>query len=173
MDVHDKLDELAAALESARAVPMSASCVVNRSELLALVDQVRRMLPANLDRADALLDDAEAVIGQARHQAERIVADAQDERMRLVSDTEVLAQAEREAGRVVAAAESDAQRLRQGVDDYVDGKLANFEIVLTKTLEAVDRGREKIQGRRAVEELGDLSAPLPDLDLDHPDDAGR
>jgi cell division septum initiation protein DivIVA len=173
MDVHDKLDELAAALESARAVPMSASCMVNRTQMLALVDDVRRRLPGDLDRADALLDDAEAVIAEARHSAERIVADAHEERMRLVSETEVLAQAEREAGRIVAGAEADAHRLRQGVDDYVDGKLANFEIVLTKTLEAVDRGRAKIQGRRAVEELGDLSAPLPELDVDHPEDPGR
>lgn len=173
MDVHDTLDELAAALESARAVPMSASCMVNRSEVLGLVDEVRRRLPGDLARADTLLTDAEAVIAEARHSAERIVADAHEERMRLVSETEVLAQAEREAGRVVAAAEADARRLRQGVDDYVDGKLANFEIVLTKTLEAVDRGRAKIQGRRAVEELGDLSAPLPDLDVDRPDEPAR
>jgi len=171
MDVHDKLDELAAVLESARAVPMSASCVVNRAETLGLVEEIRRLLPAELDRADALLGDADAVLAQARHEGERIIADAHEERMRLVSDTEVLAQADREAGRVIAAAEADAQRLRDGVDDYVDGKLANFEIVLTKTLEAVDRGRQKIQGRRAVEELGDLSAPLPELDVDPRDGA--
>ena len=168
MDVHDKLDELAAVLESARAVPMSASCVVNRAETLALVDQIRGLLPADLERADQLLGDAEGVIAQARHEGERILADAHEERMRLVSETEVLAQADREAGRVLAAAEADAQRLREGVDDYVDGKLANFEIVLSKTLEAVDRGRQKLQGRRAVEELGDLSAPLPELDEAEP-----
>jgi cell division septum initiation protein DivIVA len=173
MDVHEKLDELAAAVEAARSVPMSASCVVNRAEVLDMVEGIRQLLPHDLDRADQLLGDAEGVIAQARHEAERIIADAHEERMRLVSQTEVLAQAEREAGRVVAAAEADAQRLRQGVDDYVDGKLANFEIVLTKTLEAVDRGRQKIQGRRAVEELGDLSAPLPDLDMDAPGDADR
>ncbi len=172
MDVHEKLDELAAALESARAVPMSSSCMVSRSDMLALVDEVRRLLPTDLTRADVLLGDAEQVIAQARHEGERIVADAQEERMRLVSQTEVLGQADREAGRIVASAEADAQRLRDGVDDYVDGKLANFEIVLTKTLEAVDRGRAKIQGRRAVEELGDLSAPLPDLDVGRTEEPG-
>ena len=35
--------------------------------------------------------------------------------------------------------------MRGEVDDYVDTKLANFEVVLDKTLAAVHRGREKLQ----------------------------
>ena len=38
MDVHDKLDELSALVEGARAMPMSASCVVNRAQVLDLLD---------------------------------------------------------------------------------------------------------------------------------------
>ena len=40
------------------------------------------------------------------------------------------------------------------VEDYVDAKLANFEIVLSKTLSAVERGREKLSGRHELERLG-------------------
>ena len=60
MEIHETLDELVQALESARAVPMSASCMVNRSEMLALLDKARRQLPADLTKADALLADAVA-----------------------------------------------------------------------------------------------------------------
>jgi hypothetical protein len=38
--------------------------------------------------------------------------------------------------------------MRSEVDDYVDAKLANFEIVLNKTLAAVLRGREKLSTRQ-------------------------
>ena len=82
--------------------------------------------------------------------------------MRLVSETEVQAQAEREAGRIIAGAEAEAERMQREIDDYIDAKLANFELVLTKTLEAVARGRDKIAGRRAVEELSGIA--LPDFD---------
>lgn len=164
MEIHDKLDELGDAIESARAVPMSASCMVNRADVLALLDQVRRQLPADLTRADALLADAEAVRSQARVQGEEIVAEAHVEKMRLVSATEVQAQAEREAGRIIAGAEAEADRMQREIDDYIDAKLANFELVLTKTLEAVARGRDKIAGRRAVEELAGISLPAFDDD---------
>ena len=39
--------------------------------------------------------------------------------------------------------------MRAEVDDYVDTKLANFEVVLDKTLAAVNRGRDKLRGRTA------------------------
>ena len=167
MEIHERLDELTGLVESARSVPMSASCVVNRTDLLALVDDIRRLLPIDLHRADSLLADADAVLAEARAQAEGLLAAGQDERMHLVSQTEVQAQAEREAGRIIATAEQEAERMQREVDDYIDSKLANFELVLSKTLEAVGRGRDKIQGRRAVEELSEIG--LPDLE-DNADD---
>ncbi len=137
MEIHERLDELTGLVESARSVPMSASCVVNRTDLLALVDDIRRLLPIDLHRADSLLADADAVLAEARAQAEGLLAAGQDERMHLVSETEVQAQAEREAGRILATAQQEAERRQREVDDYIDSKLANFELVLSKTLEAV------------------------------------
>jgi vacuolar-type H+-ATPase subunit H len=168
VEIHDKLDELSEVLESARAVPMSASCMVNREDLLARLDVIRGQLPADLARADSLLADAESVIATAHRQGDEIIAGAHDEKMRLVAETEVMAQAEREAGRIVAAAQTEAERVQREIDDYIDAKLANFELVLTKTLEAVARGRDKIAGRRAVEELSGIA--LPDFDEDQQDD---
>ena len=164
MEIHEKLDELIGLVESARSVPMSASCVVNRSEALAMLDEIRRLLPVDLQRADSLLSDADGVLAEARAQAEGIIAAGHDERMHLVSQTEVQGQAEREASRIIGAAEQETERMQREVDDYIDAKLANFEIVLSKTLEAVGRGRDKIQGRRAVDSLSEIG--LPDLEED-------
>jgi F0F1-type ATP synthase membrane subunit b/b' len=164
VEIHEKIDELIDLVEGARSVPMSASCVVNRSDVLDRLDEVRRLLPVDLQRADSLLADSHGVLAEAQGQAEGIVAAAHEERMQLVSQTEVQAQAEREAGRIIAAAEQETERMQREVDDYIDAKLANFELVLSKTLEAVARGRDKIQGRRAVEDLSQIG--LPELDED-------
>ena len=168
MDIHDSLDELAGLVEGARSVPMSASCVVNRAEVLALVDRIRSSLPATLQEADGLLSRREGVLADARDEAKAIIDAAHDERMRLVSDTEVLAQASLEGRRIVAGAEQEAAQMRQEIDDYVDAKLANFEIVLAKTSEAVRKGREKIAGRRAVDELAPLDSLAPESEQHQP-----
>jgi vacuolar-type H+-ATPase subunit H len=153
MDIHAKLDELTSAIETARAMPMSASCIVNRIEILERLDELRKMLPGELNTAQQILDDRSAVIAEGRVEAERIVEEARAERARMVAKTEIVREATREADSLVAAARSDTERMRVEIDDYVDGKLANFEVVLHKTLQAVEKGRAKISGRHEFDVL--------------------
>jgi hypothetical protein len=51
----------------------------------------------------------------------------------------------------------DPETLRHNADQYVDAKLGAFEAVLAKTLEAVGRGRQKLHGRIATDDLGALA----------------
>ncbi|MGY6024401.1 DivIVA domain-containing protein [Streptomyces spinosirectus] len=146
MDVQKKLDEIVAAVSSARSMPMSASCVVNRAELLAQLEEVRAALPGSLAQAQELIGDREQMVEQARQEAERIIQTAHAERGSLISDTEVARRSQNEAERILDEARREAEEIRAEADDYVDSKLANFEVVLTKTLGSVGRGREKLLG---------------------------
>ncbi|MFJ3866701.1 ATP synthase F0 subunit B [Streptomyces nigra] len=146
MDVQKKLDEIVSAVSSARSMPMSASCVVNRAELLSMLEEVREALPGSLAQAQELIGDREQMVEQARQEAERIIQGAHAERGSLVSGTEIARRSQAEADRILAEARQEAEEIRAEADDYVDSKLANFEVVLTKTLGSVGRGREKLLG---------------------------
>ncbi|WP_221353878.1 ATP synthase F0 subunit B [Streptomyces beigongshangae] len=146
MDVQKKLDEIVSAVSSARSMPMSASCVVNRAELLSLLEEVRQALPGSLAQAQELIGGREQMVEQARREAERIIESAHAERGSLISDTEVARRSQNEADRILAEARKEAEEVRAEADEYVDSKLANFEVVLTKTLGSVGRGREKLLG---------------------------
>ncbi|MFF9089523.1 cell division initiation protein [Streptomyces sp. NPDC014991] len=146
MDVQKKLDEIVTTVSGARGMPMSASCVVNRAELLALLEEVRQALPGSLAQAQELIGDREQMVEQARLEAERIIGNAHAERGSLISDTEIARRSQAEADRILAEARREAEEIRAEADDYVDSKLANFEVVLTKTLGSVGRGREKLLG---------------------------
>ena len=163
MDVHDKLDEISDLVEAARALPMSASCVVNRAQMLDLLDEVRAMLPESLAQADDVLADRHDIVADAQAQAAEIVARAQDDARVLVSEHEIYRVAVAEADAVRADADAEAQRMRRETDDYVDAKLANFEVALHKTIAAVQKGRDKIRGRADYDGLGDPvdTTPLP------------
>ncbi|MFF8286276.1 cell division initiation protein [Streptomyces albus] len=146
MDVQQKLDEIVATVGGARSMPMSASCVVNRAELLAMLDEVRQALPGSLAEAREVLGGREQVVAEAHQEAQRIIEAAQAERASLVSGTEVARHAQQEADRILAEARAEAESIRAEADDYVDSKLANFEVVLSKTIGSVERGREKLLG---------------------------
>ena len=146
-------------------MPMSASCVVNRSEVLAHLDELRSMLPTELASARRVIDDRSAVVAEGHGEAERIIEAAKAERARMIARTEVMKEASKEAEATLSSAQADSERMRQEIDDYVDSKLANFEVVLHKTLQAVEKGRAKISGRHELDALSDPGfdeAPLPD-----------
>ncbi|MFB7557853.1 cell division initiation protein [Streptomyces brevispora] len=147
MDVQKKLDEIVEAVGNARSMPMSASCVVNRADLLAMLEEVRQALPGSLAHAQELIGGREQLVEQARQEAGRIIETAHAERGSLISDTEIARRSQAEADRILGEARKDAEEIRAEADEYVDSKLANFEVVLTKTIGSVDRGREKLLGR--------------------------
>jgi hypothetical protein len=155
VDVHDKLDELIRIVEDARSMPMSASCIVNRGEVLGLLEEVRGLLPEEFRHAQMLLADRESVVDEGRREAARLINQAEQERLSLTAETEVVAEAERQAARIRHEAGEEARTMRGEVDDYDDTKLANFEVVLEKTLNAVRRGRDKLSGRTAHEDLSE------------------
>lgn len=152
--VTDRLAALRRTVEEARAMPMSASAVVNRTDVLGMLDDLERAVVEASTESDRVLAQRDAMIADAEVRADQIVKDANFERDRLVSDTEVYRVAQRQAEALLADAQTEASELRKETDDYVDSMLANFEITLERTMEAVRRGRDRLAGRSALRSLG-------------------
>ena len=159
MDVDQKLDELAQIVEQAKAVPLSASCMVNRAQVLDLIEDIRDALPSSLSDADQLLAEREAVVAEGRREADLLVAQAREEQVRMLSQHEIYLVAVAESEAIRAETEEETYRMRRETDDYIDARLATFEITLHKTLAAVERGRDKLRGQ-AEEEIPEGEEPL-------------
>jgi cell division septum initiation protein DivIVA len=155
VDVQQKLTEITQVVEDARAMPMSASCLVNREEMLGLLDELRALLPEQLQQADTLLGDRDAVVQQGRDAARRLLDQARAEHDRLVEEQAVVIGARERAAVIIAEANAESTRLLSDADDYVDRKLAEFEIALDKLTQQVQRGRARLNERRAAD-LGRL-----------------
>jgi cell division septum initiation protein DivIVA len=146
----DRVEEIISVVQEARNVPMSRNCMIDRGEMLALLEQLRAELPAELRRSAALLDERDKILDAGQREAERMIAEAEAEHHRLVSHNEVVVSADREANRLVNEARAEAQRLRDEVDEYVDTTLANFEQFLTRSLASIERGRDKMHALREI-----------------------
>ncbi len=155
MDVNAKIDELIEIVEAARAMPMSSSCVINRSQVLDLLDDLKRGMPEEIDRAREVLAKRESMMEDGRREAERMLERTRSERESIIGNTDVSREARGAAERIMSQARREAEQIRAEADEYVDQKLANFEVVLTKTLQAVGRGRDKMRGSHdPMSELG-------------------
>jgi vacuolar-type H+-ATPase subunit H len=150
VDPIDRIDEIIAMTENARSVPMSRNCMIDRGELIGMLDQLRSELPTELRRSVALLEERDKILDSGRQEAERIISEGEAEHGRLVSINEITVSAEHEATRIITDARTEAQRLREEVDDYVDTALANFEQFLTRSLASIERGRDKMHALREI-----------------------
>ena len=146
------LDELDTLIAGARSMPMSASAIVNREEVLDLIERARQAVPTAVHRAEEIVADAGAVLAKGREESERIIMRAQEEADRLVAGETVVRLANERADAIIAAAEERASSLRNGADDYCDRTLATLEIELGKVTDQVRAGREVLAGRIAEAE---------------------
>jgi cell division septum initiation protein DivIVA len=151
VNVHDRLNELTETVRDAKAMPMSATCLVNRAEMLELLERLREELPANLDHADALLSDREAVLAAGRQEAEAILEGARSEREQLIEQADVVVVARLRATKLTTDARAESTRLLADADDYVDRKLSEFEDFLGQLTSQVNNGRLRLTFRREAD----------------------
>jgi cell division septum initiation protein DivIVA len=154
-DVEAKVHLLERIVAEAKSVPLSASVMVNRSEIEGVVADLRTAMPDELAQARWVLRERDQILEHAREDALQIVEEARAERQRLVSQQHVVMIAQQEADEITARARENARRVKLEAEDYVDAKLANFEVVLTKIMGTVERGRDTLRGRLDVDQLSE------------------
>ena len=146
---------------SAKAMPLSASVLVSRDELLELLDGALERLPDELRQARWLLREREEFLAERAREAEALMEEVRVQAERMVSRTEIVRQANQVAQRILDDANEEGRRMRHEAEDYCDQKLAGMEIVLERIMRTVQSGREKLQATAppAAETPGPASAP--------------
>lgn len=157
MESLEKLEAAVTLVKESRAVPLSASCVIHRGELLSVLDDISKALPNDFASAKKLLAHREQIIEEGRQSAEQLIAHAREEVARMVEQTAIVAAAREEAARLVDEAHNKVEREREEVDAYIDSRLATLEVILNKALDAVNRGRERLAGASDKDVLSQLS----------------
>ncbi len=168
MDLTARLSQLEEMVRDAKSMPLSSSALLNRDEVLDLIGDLKAALPDEIKQARWVVKDREELLAKARRDAEAMVEQARAEQLRLASHEAVMQRAKEEAERIVHEADEDARRLRLEAEDYVDAKLAQLEgtlqkileetiasnEALSKTIDQVVAGREKLRGATPSSELG-------------------
>ncbi|MGD7787248.1 hypothetical protein ACQCX2_02860 [Propionibacteriaceae bacterium Y1700] len=163
------LSALRELITSAKSMPMSSSCVVNRGEALDLVAKLEAAMPAELDQARGVIGDADEHVRRAEARAAEIIADAERRAAELADAEHVAVLARERAEQTRTDADADAEGLRTETDAFIDARMASFESVLHKTLSQVTLARERLSERSDLDADQVDEQPLsgPDDDVQH------
>jgi multidrug efflux pump subunit AcrA (membrane-fusion protein) len=154
------IESLKKQVTDARAVPMSASCMINRPETLALLDDMVKQLKLDLEQS-AVSQAYQAETAEA----DRIIAQARSMAQSLVSESNVVRQSRQEAQQLRRQAEAEIEQLRVEADRYVEARMAAFEAELQVTSNQVKVMRERLMARSHLEDEGPETVQLPRLSL--------
>ena len=140
----DKLDDL---VHNAKPVPLTDQVRVDKEEIYDILDQMRATIPEEIKQARWIVKERQEMLAEAKREAERIVKEARERQERLLGEEEVTKQAERAAEDIVEDARAREREIRLGAEDYADEILSTLEVNLSKFIAAVQRGRERLQGK--------------------------
>ena len=129
----------------AKAMPLSASVLISRDEVVGLLTGALERLPDELRQARWLLREREEFLAERAREAEALMEEVRVQAERMVSRTEIVRQSNQVAQRILDDANEESRRMRHEAEDYCDQKLAGMEIVLERIMRTVHSGREKLQ----------------------------
>jgi len=134
-------------IDHGRNVPMTQQRMVDTDKLYELIDEIRAQYPDELKQARWIVKERQEMLEEAEKEANRILEEARERAQALASEQEVVRLAEQQAAEILDDARSREREIRLGAEDYADEMLANLEANLGKLLTAVQRGRDRLQGR--------------------------
>jgi len=141
------LDELEAIVQDASNVPMRRGrAVVDRADLLVMLDELKGSLPSELSEAETISRECDAVVAAVEEEARRIVEVAHERAESMVEDTELYRRSQRRADESVDRAERYAEEIAGGSEAYRGRVMGQLENWFEDSIVSVRESRRELNG---------------------------
>ncbi|WP_419946891.1 hypothetical protein [Candidatus Poriferisodalis sp.] len=137
-------------IDAARPMPLSTSVMINRDEVMTLLESALAAVPDETRQARWLLRERDEVLAQARVDANMVIDEARGRVAQMVQRTEVVRSAERRARQLLDDAQIQTRRRRHEVDEYCERQLAQFAGAVDQVQIAVQAAQRKLGKRVAT-----------------------
>ncbi len=142
----DLLDALKELVEDARGIPLAGEkCILDRDQLLDLIDELRETLPAEIKEAEDIMQRRSELVAQSKREAEAIRRQADEDARQRVSEAEIVVAARRKAKEILGNAEIQGRELRRGANQYCEDTLKRTEEAVALSLEEVRKARQRFK----------------------------
>lgn len=145
-DVNRLIDMLYEQIEDAKSPALKPNMsIVDRDELLDLLDELRAQIPIEIKRAQELLSARDKFVEDAKRDVDRMMRQAELEAKAKVSDSEVLTAARQKAQGIITNAEERSRKLYQVANEYAEDALTRTEEAIQMALDEVKQSRVRFR----------------------------
>lgn len=145
MEVLELIDMLEDVVDKAVGIPLVGKAILDRDELLDLIEEIRINLPDDLKQAKWVKDERQRILDDANKEAASIIKLAEEKMASLIDDHEITQRAYAQANEIVTGAQNNARDIRSSTKQYVDDHMATLEAKLEKMLSTVRENRNELK----------------------------
>lgn len=146
MDVLKLLDEIEDIVEAGSGVPFSQKVMVDKLEILDMVNEIRIKLPDEIKQASWIKDERQRILADAQEDADNLLKDANFKLEEIIDEHEVTKLAEERAQEILTKAKNNAKEIRLGAMEYADGLLEDTQENLKEVITLLNDNRKELRG---------------------------
>lgn len=145
MNTEQLLEDLETLVETSNRIPMTTKRMVEEDEMMRIIDSIQESLPLELEESRRIVAEKDAVLADAKKQAEDLIAQAKEYISKLTAESEIVKAAQEQANEIIANANKSSEELRNSSVQYGADVLRYVESNLEKTLESIRQNRESLR----------------------------
>ena len=145
MNTEQLLEDLETLVETSNRIPMTTKRMVEEDEMMRIIDSIQESLPLELEESRRIVAEKDAVLADAKKQAEDLIAQANEYISNLTAESEIVKAAQEQANEIIANANKSSEELRNSSVQYGADVLKYVESNLEKTLESIRQNRESLR----------------------------
>lgn len=129
MDVNviELLEYLQDLVENSPKVPISGKTMIDRKEVLDVIDQIINYLPDQFKKSQWIVNEKDRILSEAKKEYEAIKKETVDLMRQNVENHDIVKEAKLRAQEIISSAKRDAKVIRLGSRDYSDEILTDLD----------------------------------------------
>ena len=152
MEIFTLLDTLEDILDRSKHVPFTEKGIVDKEEILEIIQEIRLKLPDELKQAKWIKEERGRILQEAEKEADDIVREAENRIISMIDEHEITRKAYEQKAEIIETANEMSREITKGTKDYADGILENLEnaindinISIAKALETIEQNRNELK----------------------------
>lgn len=138
-DVLELINELEDIIDKGVSVPFTGRCLLDKEELLELIQEIKLRLPKDLEQAKWIKAERQNIINDASKEADEIIKNANDKLIAMVDENEITRRASMHAAEIMDQAAAESKATKEASYQYADYLLENVETVVVKTIRDLEQ----------------------------------
>lgn len=145
MDVLNLLEKIEDIVEDASKFPLSNKVMIDKEEILEVINEIRLKLPDEINRASWVAKERQRILNEAQNEADELIEKVKEQQNILLEENEITRNAKKYADQILEEAEIKANEMKMGAYNYSDDILSKLQDKIQDINNIIESNREMLK----------------------------